>query len=69
MGRIKYCIDPKAPKVNALIPVGDLLAVDDTGAIRLQLRRDIGQWALPVGAQDIGETAAQCAIREDGDRR
>jgi ADP-ribose pyrophosphatase YjhB (NUDIX family) len=33
-------------------------------AILLQRRRDTGQWALPGDAQDIGETAAQCAVRE-----
>jgi len=38
--------------------------VKDDGAILLQRRRDTGQWALPGGAQDLGETAAQCAVRE-----
>ena len=37
---------------------------NDQGAILLQRRRDTGQWALPGGAQDIGESAAQCAVRE-----
>lgn len=53
-----------APKANTLIPASNLLVVDDSGAILLQRRRDTGQWALPGGAQDIGETAAQCAVRE-----
>ncbi|WP_407703199.1 NUDIX domain-containing protein [Streptomyces solincola] len=30
----------------------------------LQRRRDTGQWALPGGAQDIGETATECVVRE-----
>ncbi|MFD0443325.1 NUDIX hydrolase [Streptomyces indonesiensis] len=64
MGRIEYYNDPNAPKANTLIPASNLLVVDDSGAILLQRRRDTGQWALPGGAQDIGETAAQCAIRE-----
>ncbi|WP_329614912.1 NUDIX domain-containing protein [Streptomyces brevispora] len=64
MGRTEYYNDPKAPKANTLIPANNLLVIDDNGAILLQRRRDTGQWALPGGAQDIGETAAQCAVRE-----
>ncbi|MFI6769474.1 NUDIX hydrolase [Streptomyces sp. NPDC050355] len=64
MGRTEYYNDPTAPKANTLIPASNLLAVDGEGAILLQRRRDTGQWALPGGAQDIGETAAQCAVRE-----
>lgn len=63
MGRPEYYNDPTAPKANTLIPASNLLVVDDD-AILLQRRRDTGQWALPGGAQDIGDTAAQCAVRE-----
>lgn len=64
MGRTEYYYDPNAPKANSLVPASNLLVVDANGAILLQRRRDTGQWALPGGAQDIGETAAQCAVRE-----
>ena len=64
MGRNEYLNDPTAPKANTLIPASNLLVVNDEGAILLQRRRDTGQWALPGGAQDIGETAGQCAVRE-----
>ncbi|MFE6458261.1 NUDIX hydrolase [Streptomyces cinereoruber] len=64
MGRTEYYNDPNAPKANTLIPASNLLVVDGSGAILLQRRRDTGQWALPGGAQDIGETAAECAVRE-----
>jgi len=64
VGRIEYLNDPTAPKANTLIPASNLLVVNDDGAILLQRRRDTGQWALPGGAQDIGETAGQCAVRE-----
>ncbi len=64
MGRIEYLNDPTAPKANTLIPASNLLVVNDAGEILLQRRRDTGQWALPGGAQDIGETAGQCAVRE-----
>lgn len=64
MGRTEYYYDPKAPKANTLIPASNLLVVNDHGEILLQRRRDTGQWALPGGAQDIGESPAQCAVRE-----
>ena len=64
MGRTEYYHDPEAPKANTLVPASNLLVVDDHGAVLLQRRRDTGQWALPGGAQDIGESAAQCAVRE-----
>ncbi|MEU9428329.1 hypothetical protein AB0D87_36865 [Streptomyces sp. NPDC048342] len=36
----------------------------------LQRRRDTGQYALPSGAMDIGESPTQCSVREcrGGDR-
>ncbi|GAB3949276.1 NUDIX hydrolase [Micromonospora vulcania] len=64
MGRIEYWNDPDAPKANTLVPACGVLAVDDQGAILLQRRRDTGQWALPMGKLEIGETPSECAIRE-----
>ncbi|GAB3464634.1 NUDIX domain-containing protein [Streptomonospora sediminis] len=64
MGRTEYYRDPRAPEANTLIPASNLLVAGAQGAILLQRRRDTGQWALPGGAQDIGETPAQCAVRE-----
>ncbi|MBT0774146.1 NUDIX domain-containing protein [Kineosporia sp. J2-2] len=64
MGRTEYYYDNTAPKANSLVPASNLLVVNEVGEILLQRRRDTGQWALPGGAQDIGESAAQCAVRE-----
>lgn len=64
MGRTEYYYNPKAPKANTLIPASNMLVINGEGEILLQRRRDTGQWALPGGAQDIGETPAQCAVRE-----
>lgn len=64
LGRTEYLDDPTAPKANSLVPASNLLVVDGDGAVLLQRRRDTGQWALPGGAQDIGESAAECAVRE-----
>ncbi|MFC5725042.1 NUDIX domain-containing protein [Streptomyces gamaensis] len=64
MARTEYWNDPAAPKPNTLIPASNLLVAREDGAILLQRRRDTGQWALPGGVQDIGESPAQCAVRE-----
>ena len=64
MGRVEYWNDPAAPKPNSLVPACGVLAADDSGRVLLQRRRDTGQWAIPMGKQDLGETPSQCAIRE-----
>lgn len=64
MGRVEYWHDPAAPEPNSLVPACGVLAVNDVGEILLQRRRDTGQWALPMGKQEIGETVTECAIRE-----
>ncbi len=64
MGRTEYLNDPKAPKPNSLIPACNLLVQSTSGEILIQRRRDTGQWALPGGAQELGETPTQCAVRE-----
>ena len=64
MGRTEYWNDPGAPEPNSLVPAAGVLAVDDRGRVLLQRRRDTGQWAIPMGKQELGETVAQCAVRE-----
>jgi 8-oxo-dGTP pyrophosphatase MutT (NUDIX family) len=63
VGRTEYLNDPAAPKPNSLVPAAGVLACND-GRVLLQRRRDTGQWAIPMGKQELGETVAQCAIRE-----
>jgi 8-oxo-dGTP pyrophosphatase MutT (NUDIX family) len=62
--RIEYLNDPAAPKPNSLVPASGVLAVDEQGRLLLQKRRDTGQWAIPMGKQEFGETVTQCAVRE-----
>jgi 8-oxo-dGTP pyrophosphatase MutT (NUDIX family) len=64
VGRVEYLNDPNAPTPNTLVPACGTLAVNEHGAILLQRRRDTGQWALPMGKQELGETPSQCAVRE-----
>jgi ADP-ribose pyrophosphatase YjhB (NUDIX family) len=62
--RTDYYHDPDAPPANSLVVGSSAVVVDDEGRILLQRRSDSGNWALPGGAMDIGETLAQSAIRE-----
>jgi 8-oxo-dGTP pyrophosphatase MutT (NUDIX family) len=64
MGRVEYWNDSEAPKPNSLVPACGVLAVDNRGRLLLQRRSDTGQWAIPMGKQELGETPTQCAIRE-----
>lgn len=62
--RRDYYRDPDAPRPNSLVPGGSALVVDERGAILMQRRSDSGNWSLPGGVMDIGETLEQCVIRE-----
>jgi 8-oxo-dGTP pyrophosphatase MutT (NUDIX family) len=64
MSRVEYWNDPGAPAPNSLVPACGVLAVDGQGWVLLQRRRDTGQWALPMGKMELGETPSECAIRE-----
>ncbi len=44
--------------------MGDALVINDAGEILLIQRADSGMWAAPGGAFDVGETAAEGAVRE-----
>lgn len=63
-GRRDYYHDPAAPRANSLVPGGSALVVDDQGRVLLQRRADSGNWALPGGTMDLGETLGECVIRE-----
>jgi 8-oxo-dGTP pyrophosphatase MutT (NUDIX family) len=62
--RVEYWNDPQAPAPNSLVPACGVLAVDEDGRLLIQRRRDTGQWALPMGKMELGETPSQCAVRE-----
>lgn len=64
MARVDYYHDPSAPSANSLVVGSSAVVTDGEGRILLQRRSDSGNWALPGGAMDIGETFAQSATRE-----
>ena len=62
--RIDYYDSPEAPKANSLVPAVNVVVANDAGEILLIRRTDNGNWAVPGGAIDLGESVAQAAVRE-----
>lgn len=62
--RIDYYDDPGAPKVNSLVPSVNAIVQNERGEILLIRRTDNGNWSLPGGAMDLGESLGDAAIRE-----
>lgn len=62
--RVDYYHDPEAPSANSLVVGSSAVVVDGEDRVLLQRRSDSGNWALPGGAMDIGETFAESVVRE-----
>jgi 8-oxo-dGTP pyrophosphatase MutT (NUDIX family) len=62
--RTDYWYDPQAPVPNSLVPGACALVTDEHGRILMQRRRDSGNWSMPGGTMEIGETLARTAVRE-----
>ena len=62
--RIDYFDDPSAPPATSLVPSVNVIVANDAGEILLIRRSDNGNWAVPGGAIDLGESVAQAAVRE-----
>jgi 8-oxo-dGTP pyrophosphatase MutT (NUDIX family) len=64
MARIDYYDDPQAPTANSVVPSANAVVTDDAGRVLVIHRTDNGNWALPGGALDLGESLVQTAVRE-----
>jgi mutator protein MutT len=64
MARIDHYYEADAPKPNSMVPAVSAVVVNEAGEILLQRRADNGFWALPGGAVELGESAAQSVVRE-----
>ena len=62
--RIDFYDDPQAPAANSLVPSVNVVVVNDEGSILMIRRTDNGNWAVPGGAIDLGESVAQAGVRE-----
>jgi len=68
-GRIDYYYyynnnDPGAPKANSLVPSVNVVMTDEDEKVLVIQRSDNGNWAIPGGAVDLGESLTQAAVRE-----
>ena len=66
-GRIDYHDDPDAPAANSIVPSVNVVVTNDIGEVLLIRRTDNGNWALPGGAVDLGESLVQAPVRETGE--
>ena len=64
MPKQDYYDDPAAPKANSIVVAVTAAVRNDQGELLLIERTDNGLWALPGGAQDIGESVVQAVQRE-----
>ena len=64
MPKRDYYDDPAAPKANSIVVAVTAAVRNARGELLLIERTDNGLWALPGGAQDIGESVVQAARRE-----
>jgi ADP-ribose pyrophosphatase YjhB (NUDIX family) len=62
--RIDYINDPAGPKANSIVPSANVIVVNDQGEILLIRRTDNGNWAVPGGGMDPGESITDAAVRE-----
>ena len=64
MPKTDYYDDPNAPVANSIVPAVTAIVRNDAGDVLLIERTDNGLWALPGGAQDLGESAPDAVRRE-----
>lgn len=62
--RIDYYNDPAAPQANSIVPSANVIVTDEAGRILVIRRTDNGNWAVPGGAVDLGESLTHAAVRE-----
>jgi ADP-ribose pyrophosphatase YjhB (NUDIX family) len=64
MTRVDYYQDPDAPPANSIVVAVTAVIRDDAGRLLMIRRTDNDLYAIPGGAQEIGETISQTVIRE-----
>jgi 8-oxo-dGTP pyrophosphatase MutT (NUDIX family) len=62
--RYGYYNDPAAPPANSMVPSVNVVVTDDDGRLLMICRTDNGNWAVPGGAVELGESLVGAAVRE-----
>jgi 8-oxo-dGTP pyrophosphatase MutT (NUDIX family) len=60
----EYYQDPNAPRAHDVLPAAFAAVRNIAGEVLLVRRIDDGNWELPGGRIEVGESAAQAVIRE-----
>lgn len=63
-GRIDYYHDPDAPPANSIVVAVTAFVLDESSRLLMIRRTDNDLYAIPGGAQEIGETISQTVVRE-----
>lgn len=61
--RTDWYDNPQAPAVNSLVPAAAVWVEHDRKVLMIQ-RSDSGNWSMPGGTMDFGESLEACAARE-----
>lgn len=64
MPKKDYYNDPDAPRANSIVVAVTAIVRNDTGELLMIERTDNGRWAVPGGAQDVGESVVDAVRRE-----
>ena len=62
--RIDWFDDPNAPEPNSVVPSANVIVTNAQGQFLLIRRADNGNYALPGGAMELGESLVETAVRE-----
>lgn len=62
--RIDFRDDPDAPKATSIVPSANVAVTNDARELLMIRRTDNGNWAMPGGAVDLGESLSQAGVRE-----
>jgi ADP-ribose pyrophosphatase YjhB (NUDIX family) len=62
--RIDYYHDPDAPPANSIVVAVTAFIQDEVGRLLMIRRTDNDLYAIPGGAQEVGETISQTVVRE-----
>ncbi|HEX4222931.1 MAG TPA: NUDIX domain-containing protein [Pseudonocardiaceae bacterium] len=64
MARIDHLRDPSAPRANSIVVAVTAFVLDQRSRLLMIRRTDSGRYAIPGGAQEIGETIGAAVVRE-----
>lgn len=64
MARIEHYYDPNAPAANSIVVAVTAFVLNDRDELLMIQRSDNDLWAIPGGAQDIGESISETVARE-----